>query len=30
VNGIDPVSLVGYKKVLITADAIKQLEESLT
>ena len=30
VNGIDPVSLVGYKKVLITANAIKQLEESLT
>ncbi|PIP78816.1 MAG: 50S ribosomal protein L4 [Gammaproteobacteria bacterium CG22_combo_CG10-13_8_21_14_all_40_8] len=30
VSGIDPVSLVGFKKVMMTADAIKQLEESLT
>lgn len=29
VSGIDPVSLVGYKKVLITAEAVKQLEETL-
>ncbi len=26
---IDPVSLVGYDKVLVTVDAIKQIEESL-
>eukprot|EP00055_Hartaetosiga_balthica_P003311 m.7310 g.7310 ORF g.7310 m.7310 type:complete len:202 (+) comp2766_c0_seq1:1149-1754(+) len=29
VQGIDPVSLIAFDKVLITADAIKQLEESL-
>lgn len=29
VQGIDPVSLIAFEKVLITADAIKQLEEVL-
>lgn len=29
VAGIDPVSLIAFEKVLITADAVKQLEESL-
>ena len=29
VAGIDPVSLIGFQKVLITAGAVKQLEESL-
>jgi large subunit ribosomal protein L4 len=29
VNGIDPVSLIGFDKVLVTADAIKQIEEML-
>lgn len=29
VQGIDPVSLIAFEKVLITADAVKQLEESL-
>lgn len=29
VAGIDPVSLIGFEKVLITADAIKQIEEML-
>ncbi len=29
VKGIDPVSLIRYNKVLITADAIKEVEESL-
>ena len=29
VQGIDPVSLIAFEKVLITADAIKQLEEAL-
>ncbi len=29
VSGIDPVSLVGYEKVLITTEAVKQLEETL-
>ena len=29
VQGIDPVSLIAFENVLITADAIKQLEESL-
>lgn len=29
VQGIDPVSLIAYEKVLMTADAVKQLEESL-
>ncbi|GHF87558.1 50S ribosomal protein L4 [Thalassotalea marina] len=27
VQGIDPVSLVGFEKVLMTADAVKQIEE---
>ena len=27
--GIDPVSLIAFEKVLITADAVKQLEEAL-
>lgn len=29
VEGIDPVSLIAFEKVLMTADAVKQLEESL-
>jgi len=29
VQGIDPVSLIAFEKVLITADALKQLEEAL-
>lgn len=29
VAGIDPVSLVGFEKVLVTADAVKQIEEML-
>jgi len=29
VDGIDPVSLVGFAKVLMTASAVKQLEEML-
>jgi large subunit ribosomal protein L4 len=29
VQGIDPVSLIAFDKVLITADAVKQLEEAL-
>ena len=29
VQGIDPVSLIAFEKVLMTADAVKQLEESL-
>ncbi|AWB68599.1 50S ribosomal protein L4 [Saccharobesus litoralis] len=29
VQGIDPVSLIAYDKVLITAGAVKQLEEAL-
>jgi large subunit ribosomal protein L4 len=29
VAGIDPVSLVGFEKVLITADAVKEIEEML-
>ena len=29
VAGIDPVSLIAFDKVLITADAVKQLEEKL-
>ncbi|WP_111978847.1 50S ribosomal protein L4 [Algibacillus agarilyticus] len=29
VQGIDPVSLIAYDKVLITAGAVKQLEETL-
>ena len=29
VQGIDPVSLIAFDKVLITAEAIKQLEEAL-
>ena len=28
VQGIDPVSLIAFEKVLMTADAVKQLEES--
>lgn len=30
VQGIDPVSLIAFDKVLITADAVKQLEEALS
>ncbi|MEM0911090.1 MAG: 50S ribosomal protein L4 [Pseudomonadota bacterium] len=29
VQGIDPVSLIAFEKVLMTADAVKKLEESL-
>ncbi|WP_088330457.1 50S ribosomal protein L4 [Lacimicrobium sp. SS2-24] len=29
VQGVDPVSLIAFEKVLITADAVKQLEEAL-
>ncbi|WP_163938204.1 50S ribosomal protein L4 [Paraferrimonas sp. SM1919] len=29
VNGIDPVSLIAFDKVLVTADAVKQIEEML-
>lgn len=29
VQGIDPVSLIAFEKVLITADAMKQIEEAL-
>jgi large subunit ribosomal protein L4 len=29
VQGIDPVSLIAFEKVLMTADAVKQLEEAL-
>jgi ribosomal protein L4 len=29
VEELDPVSLVGFDKVLITEDAVKQLEERL-
>jgi large subunit ribosomal protein L4 len=29
VQGIDPVSLVGFEKVLMTASAVKQIEEML-
>ena len=29
VQGIDPVSLIAFDKVLMTADAVKQLEEAL-
>lgn len=30
VQGIDPVSLIAFEKVLFTADAVKQLEETLS
>ncbi|MBA3988016.1 50S ribosomal protein L4 [Aliidiomarina maris] len=30
VQGIDPVSLIAFDKVLITAEAVKQLEEALS
>ncbi|KIE94410.1 50S ribosomal protein L4 [Actinobacillus pleuropneumoniae] len=29
VQGIDPVSLIAFDKVVITADAVKQIEEML-
>ena len=29
VAGIDPVSLIAFNKVLVTADAVKQIEEML-
>ena len=29
VDGIDPVSLVGYEKVMVTVDAVKKFEEML-
>ncbi len=28
-NGIDPVSLIAFDKVVMTADAVKQVEEML-
>lgn len=30
VQGVDPVSLIAFEKVLMTADAVKQLEEKLS
>lgn len=30
VAGLDPVSLIGFEKVLVTADAVKQIEEMLS
>ena len=30
VSNVDPVSLVAYEKVLITADAVKSLDEKLS
>lgn len=30
VQGIDPVSLIAFEKVLMTADAVKQIEEALS
>ena len=30
VHGLNPVSLIGHEKVLITVDALKQLEELLS
>jgi large subunit ribosomal protein L4 len=29
-NEIDPVSLIGYEKILVTSGALKQLEERLS
>ena len=29
VDGVDPVSLIGYEKVMITVDAVKKFEEML-
>jgi large subunit ribosomal protein L4 len=29
VDGIDPVSLIGHDKVLVTVDAVKKIEEML-
>jgi large subunit ribosomal protein L4 len=29
VDGIDPVSLIGHEKVIVTVDAVKKLEEML-
>ena len=29
VNGVDPVSLIAFEKVLITVPALKKLEEAL-
>mgnify|MGYP001829118603 FL=1 len=29
VDGVDPVSLIGYEKVLVTVDAVKKFEEML-
>jgi large subunit ribosomal protein L4 len=29
VDGVDPVSLIGYEKVMVTVDAVKKLEEML-
>lgn len=29
VNGVDPVSLIGYETVVLTQGALKQLEEKL-
>jgi large subunit ribosomal protein L4 len=30
VNNVNPVSLVAYEKVLMTADAVKSLDEKLS
>ena len=30
VHGLDPVSLIGFEKVLITVDALKKVEEVLS
>ena len=30
VQGLDPVSLIAFEKVLMTADAVKQIEEVLS
>ena len=29
VEGVDPVSLIGYEKVMVTVDAVKKFEEML-
>jgi large subunit ribosomal protein L4 len=29
VAGLDPVSLVGHERVIVTVDALKQIEERL-
>jgi large subunit ribosomal protein L4 len=29
VDGVDPVSLIGYEKVMVTVEAVKKFEEML-